>query len=231
MRQTILVVDDELQVRRAVCKCLEQAGYEVLDAVDGAEALKVMEGIHVDLVLLDVLMPVLDGFETVRRMKDEEMLREIPIILVTAMLDVEEELKGLDLGVNDYILKPFKSEELIKRVQTWLKRSQLERLQRQREQARTVSQLTVTLSHHINNSLMAMLGRAELTDERDPGQARQLKDVVLRGGKRISTVVQSLQSMANKEQLPLQQYGNSDLSIFNLEQQSEGEPHARSSAS
>lgn len=231
MKHTILVVDDELQVRRAVRRCLEQAGYEVLDAVDGAEALKVMEGIHVDLVLLDVLMPVLDGFETVRRMKSDEVLRGIPIILVTAMLDVEEELKGLDLGVNDYILKPFKSEELIKRVQTWLKRSQLERLQRQREQARTVSQLTVTLSHHINNSLMAMLGRAELTDERDPGQARQLKDVVLRGGKRISTVVQSLQSMASKEQLPLQQYGNSDLSIFSLDQQVEGESHARSSVS
>ena len=121
MGQTVLVVDDDKNLRISVGAHLERAGYEVLTATDGREALRVTYGERPDLIILDVMMPELDGFETL------EMLREVsnvPVIMLTVRSDEDDKVRGLELGADDYMTKPFGARELVSRVKAVLRRTQ-----------------------------------------------------------------------------------------------------------
>lgn len=120
-RKRILVVDDEPRMTRFIRMNLELEGYQVIEAHNGLEALEEVRTKLPDLVILDVMMPELDGFETL------EMLREIsnvPVIMLTVRADEEDKVRGLDLGADDYITKPFGTRELVSRVKAVLRRTQ-----------------------------------------------------------------------------------------------------------
>ena len=121
---TILVVDDEPRYVRLISANLEVEGYEVLKAFNGEQTLELLVEHEADLVLLDVMMPVLDGFETCRRIRN---FSHIPIIMVTAKGDESDRIQGLDVGADDYIVKPFSAEELLARVRAVLRRSKFSR--------------------------------------------------------------------------------------------------------
>jgi diguanylate cyclase (GGDEF)-like protein len=125
--QRILVVDDEEHIRKIVKFQLEKAGYVVDTAVDGVEALKAVEACHPDLLLLDLMMPNIDGYEVCKRLKSNNQTNHIPIIMVTAKADLENKLQGFEDGANDYIAKPFAVTELLLRVRNVLQWSQLQR--------------------------------------------------------------------------------------------------------
>jgi diguanylate cyclase (GGDEF)-like protein len=125
--QRILVVDDEEHIRKIVKFQLERAGYLVDTAVDGVEALRAVEACHPDLILLDLMMPNMDGYEVCRRLKSDYRTNQIPIIMVTAKADLENKLQGFEDGANDYIAKPFAVTELLLRVRNVLQWSQLQR--------------------------------------------------------------------------------------------------------
>ncbi|MBE6024090.1 MAG: response regulator transcription factor [Cellulosilyticum sp.] len=116
----ILVVEDEAAIRDLIAINLEMADYEVLTASDGIVAKELLKQEEVDLILLDVMMPGIDGFSLIREINTEE----IPVIFVTAKESVLDRVKGLRLGADDYIVKPFESIELIARVETALRRYQ-----------------------------------------------------------------------------------------------------------
>ncbi len=120
MTTRILVVDDEPWVVRAVRSYLEQAHFEVVDAYDGPEALAQFERHHPDLIILDWMLPRLDGIsvaETIRRSSD------VPIIMLTAKVDEDDRIEGLEAGADDYVVKPFSARELEARVRAVLRRS------------------------------------------------------------------------------------------------------------
>jgi diguanylate cyclase (GGDEF)-like protein len=125
--QRILVVDDEEHIRKIVKFQLERAGYLVDTAVDGVEALRAVEACHPDLILLDLMMPNMDGYEVCKRLKSDYQTNQIPIIMVTAKADLENKLQGFEDGANDYIAKPFAVTELLLRVRNVLQWSQLQR--------------------------------------------------------------------------------------------------------
>ncbi len=100
--------------------CLEEKGYRILLAEDGSIALEIAKSKVPDLILLDVLMPDLDGFETCRRLKAEASTREIPIIFLTALSEMVNKVQGFKLGGVDYINKPSEQEEVLVRIQTHL---------------------------------------------------------------------------------------------------------------
>jgi two-component system KDP operon response regulator KdpE len=116
----ILVVDDELSIIKLLRANLETNGYEVLAAMDGAEALQVIEKEFPDLIILDIMMPKIDGFEVCRRIREWS---QIPIIMLSARHDVAEKAKCLNSGADDYITKPFGVNELIARVRAILRRT------------------------------------------------------------------------------------------------------------
>lgn len=121
IKKRILVVDDELGIIKFLRARLEARGYEVLTAMDGAEALQTVEMELPDLVILDITMPKIDGFEACRRIREWS---QIPIVMLSARGDEMDKVKCLDIGADDYITKPFGAKELIARVQAVLRRNE-----------------------------------------------------------------------------------------------------------
>lgn len=118
---TILIADDEVRMRRVVCDYLRIKGYQVVEAADGLEALAAFDRKTVDLVLLDVMMPHMDGFEVCRRIRQRS---DVPILMLTARGEEEDELQGFSLGADEYIQKPFSLKILLARIQAVLRRGQ-----------------------------------------------------------------------------------------------------------
>ncbi len=116
----VLVVDDEHSLRRLLRLYLEQEGYEVLEAQDGLEALSLLRRGGIDLALVDVMLPELDGFEVVRRIRTENA---IPIIMITARGEEAQRIAGLEIGADDYVVKPFSAPEVVARVRAQLRRA------------------------------------------------------------------------------------------------------------
>lgn len=116
----ILIVEDEKRLQDVIRIYLEREGYRVSQAYDGEEALRTLSREHVDLVLLDVMLPKMDGWEVCERVRVDS---QVPIIMVTARTQEYDKIKGFDLGVDDYVSKPFSPRVLVKRVQAVLRRS------------------------------------------------------------------------------------------------------------
>jgi PAS domain S-box-containing protein len=120
-KPVILVVDDITQNNDLLEAYLAPQGYEIIKAVSGEEALQIMADNQIDLVLLDVMMPGMDGFEVTRRIRQNPKTKMMPVILVTALKETEDRIKGIQAGCDDYISKPFNKMELLARVQSLLK--------------------------------------------------------------------------------------------------------------
>lgn len=117
----ILIVEDELPMRTALRDCLESEGYRVLTAADGAEGLDRAIREKPDLILLDVMMPRLDGFALCAELR--RLSRATPVLMLTAKGRVEDRVRGLDAGADDYLVKPFSTDELLARVRALLRRA------------------------------------------------------------------------------------------------------------
>ena len=120
MTKTILVVDDEKRILSLLKAYLEQQGFQVATAVNGQEGLFVARHEKPDLIILDIMMPEMDGYEFMRQHRKE---RETPIILLTAKVDEDDKVLGLELGADDYVTKPFSPRELTSRVRAVLRRT------------------------------------------------------------------------------------------------------------
>ena len=116
----VLVVDDEADIRELVRELLGRAGYDVLEAPNGSEALRVFYAQQPDFVILDVQMPVLDGWETLARIRE---VSDVPVLMLTARAEELDKVRGLRAGADDYITKPFGRQELLARVGANLRRA------------------------------------------------------------------------------------------------------------
>jgi signal transduction histidine kinase len=120
-KSVILVVDDQLQNIDLLEAFLLPVGYEIIKATNGEEALAMLRGTEIDLILLDVMMPVMDGFEVIRKVRQDKKHRLLPIILVTALRETEDRVKGIEAGCDDFISKPIEKIELLARIRSLLK--------------------------------------------------------------------------------------------------------------
>ncbi len=147
-KTTILVADDDPQLLRLVTRNLQFEGYEVLPASDGQQALEQFEAQRPDLVLLDVMMPKLDGFTVCHRVRE---FSAVPIILVTARGQEQDKIRGLDLGADDYLTKPFSVDELLARVRAVLRRAQFTALDQAHvlRTTMTIGDLIIDYAQHL----------------------------------------------------------------------------------
>ena len=126
MPQTILVVDDERDIVELVRYNLAQAGYRVVSASDGRQAVDMARRERPDLIVLDLMLPALPGAEVARALKQDEKTRAIPILMLTARGEEVDRVVGFELGADDYVVKPFSPRELVLRVQAILRRDEKE---------------------------------------------------------------------------------------------------------
>lgn len=115
----ILVVEDEEDLNRVIVKRLKREGYSVDSSYDGEEALSYIEASDYDVIILDAMMPLMDGFELVRTIRGKGI--NIPVLFLTAKDEIQDKVKGLDLGADDYMVKPFAFEELIARIRVLIR--------------------------------------------------------------------------------------------------------------
>ena len=121
--QTILVVDDEETIREVVRRYLEREGFSVEEAADGFEALDLIRSISPDLIILDLMLPGIDGLSLTQHIRQD---RQIPILMLTAKGEASDRIRGLDLGADDYVAKPFSPQEVVSRVRAILRRTNKE---------------------------------------------------------------------------------------------------------
>ncbi len=136
----ILIADDDPHIRRLISELLAAEGYRLLAAEDGEEALRVCREEHPDLIILDIIMPKMDGMEVCRRLRDETAA---PILFLTAKDDITDLVSGLAIGGDDYITKPFKGAELIARVKAALRRADMVRNTAEKEEYISVGGLEI----------------------------------------------------------------------------------------
>lgn len=179
----VLIVDDTPTNISVLAQTLRQAGLAIRIANDGMSALKQVKHEQPSLILLDVQMPVMDGFETCKRLKADSKTRHIPVIFMTALSDKASRIKGLSLGAVDYIAKPFEQEEVLARVKVHLQLKQLKdelelrveartrELQNvqiqlvQQEKLATLGQLIAGVAHEINNPMACIANNIEPAHE------------------------------------------------------------------
>ena len=123
---TVLLCDDELMNRKVASKILKKEGFEVIEAENGKEALELLQENVVELILMDLMMPVMDGYEATKIIKEDKKLSHIPLIVISALSDKEAIKKGFELGANEYISKPFDLTEFILRVKNAIKMGELQ---------------------------------------------------------------------------------------------------------
>jgi signal transduction histidine kinase len=188
--QRILLVDDTPTNLKVLAEALHGQGWKTLMAADGESAIEQVEYLRPDLILLDVMMPGIDGFETCRRLKANPATQDIPIIFMTALSDTVDKVRGLDLGAVDYVTKPFQHEEVIARTKLHLRLSQLTHRLEQEVQSRTqdlsqslgelqqaqlqliqsekmstLGQLVAGIGHEINNPIGFINGNLKYVQE------------------------------------------------------------------
>ena len=219
----VLVVDDTPVNINVLFETLERRGYKVLVASNGETALERARLGSPDVILLDVMMPGIDGFETCRRLKADDRTRDIPVVFMTALAETVDKLKGFELGAVDYITKPFYSEEVGARVDTHITlrrlRQELERhnveleeiveertreLKRAKERAeradRLKTEFLMQMSHEVRTPINTMISFAGLldmqTEDMQDEELRESIGAIENGGKRLARTFDLIMAMA-----------------------------------
>ncbi len=217
---TILIVDDTPMNLDLLFKHLTRSGYKVLVAQNGVMALRQAEQTQPDIILLDVMMPEMDGFETCQKLKANEATKDIPVIFMTALVDIENKVKAFTIGAVDYVTKPFERKEVLARINTHLTLKQLQnKLQAEiierkqiEEQLRQYAEdlqakneeldaFSHTVAHNLKNPLHATAGIAKLlAEDYDIMPGEELKkylDIIDRGGRKAINIVEELLVLAS----------------------------------
>lgn len=213
---SILVVDDQPINVQLLKRKLEREGIQVVAAYSGMEALELVQQNKPDLILLDVMMPDMDGIEVCTRLQANENLRGIPVIFITARTNKESKLEGLNVGAVDYITKPIDLDETLARVQTQLRFVAINRqvldLTRRLEESRkaaTIGAVTQGIAHNLNNLLGVVIGYLDLVKAYDdkPDQVRKNVGHVEDAVHRIVAIIKQLSTLVVKSRPPLVKAG------------------------
>src|SRR3954468_4187849 len=235
----VLAVDDQRDALRLLQIRLENAGMECFTSSDGTAALQFLEKELVDLVILDVMMPTLDGYEVCRRIKSQERTKDIVVLFLPARYEMQDKIRGLEVGGHDYLTKPVEQAELLARTRSALRIKHLqdqlkEQLQLQKtinqlhqemlgeHWQKTLGQLAASLAHEINNPLAAALGSVQLLtmdESLDPNTANRLQIIdssLQRAGQKLRSLLLIAQNSRHAMTVSLAQLIEDLLTMVNF---------------
>lgn len=196
-RQTLLIVDDDPGARETLEALLIPEGHEMEFAENGEEGLKKVPQVMPDLILLDVMMPDIDGFEVCRQIKKQKDLKHIPIILVTALNSRQDMIDGLEAGADEFLSKPVRGAELRARVRSML------RIKRQYDELLAALQLREDMAgmivHDMKNPLTSIMGYGELLRLSIPEEMADMVDKIIRDSERMNGMLNDMLMLAKLE--------------------------------
>ena len=213
----ILIIDDNNLNLRMIELILQNKEYEVSTALSGQEGLEIAAKEQPDLILLDIMMPVLDGFEVCRRLKSDEATEGIPIIFLTSKTDSDGIVKGFELGAADYVTRPFNRTELLARLKTHLALKESRDRVLELERKNSILAMGTTTNHEINQPLTVLAGNLFLMKESlDPKTTTgQQKDSLQKMDQAIQKIKDLLAKYQNPTSTRLETYsGKSKMIVF-----------------
>ncbi len=175
MPLTILVVDDDLGTRLSISDYLELSGYSVVMANDGQEALVMVDNYHPDLIVTDIIMPRMNGYELVRRVRQQPAFRLLPVILLTARTKTQERILGYQSGCDLYLPKPFELEELAAAIRNLLERSQIIQSEYRFSHKENLGSFAPTKEAEMPNSLHTNIQQSHLLASLTPREQEVLE--------------------------------------------------------
>jgi len=158
----ILIVDDVLKNIQLLGNVLQNNGYDISFAISGEQALQIIENVNPDLILLDIMMPGIDGFEVCAKLKENKKTKEIPVIFLSAKIETDDIVSGFKIGAVDYITKPFIQEELLARVNTHFELKKSRDFIANVKEKEMFNAMVVTANHQIRQPLTTMQGSVDL---------------------------------------------------------------------
>jgi signal transduction histidine kinase len=193
--QKILVIDDEAMFREATACALQRRGFETVEAVDGVEGAEMARRLLPDLIICDVNMNRVDGYALLERLRQEPATAAIPFILMTGMNDAESMRRGMNLGADDYLPKPFTAPQLFSAVEARLKQQQLVRQQAEKKLSDLRSNLSLALPHEMITPLNGIFGLAQIlstdAESLSPAEVAEFGTTILQSAERLHRTVQN----------------------------------------
>jgi len=190
----ILIVDDAVDTVELLKKRLRFEGYDTAEAYDGEEALKQVAEYNPDLIILDVMMPKLDGYEVCERLKSDENTKYIPILMLTAKGEIEDKVKGLDIGADHYLPKPFDYKEVSARVRSLVASKAAREKLVEEEKSEALEQMMEGVAHEIRNPLTSIGGFARRVHDRlaqgDPN--KKYMELIITDVARLENMIKEL---------------------------------------
>jgi DNA-binding response OmpR family regulator len=220
----ILIVDDEPINLEFFDVMLSKLGFKIEKAADGEEALQKVTETNPDLIILDNIMPRLSGWEVTKKLKQEKeyrKYRQTPIIMFSAMDEVSDKIEGLELGVDDYITKPFNFSEVLARIRAVLRNRELaQQISRRERRIAVVESLNNSLiffTQHIKKPISGLIGAAEKLDGSDQKKVSEFASLVKHEGAEILATLQGLEDEIEELQNKGDKLKMGDLSLEELE--------------
>jgi len=190
----ILIVDDAVDTVELLKKRLRFEGYDTAEAYDGEEALQQVAEYNPDLIILDVMMPKLDGYEVCQRLKTDENTKYIPILMLTAKGEIEDKVKGLDIGADHYLPKPFDYKEVSARVRSLVASKAAREKLVEEEKSEALEQMMEGVAHEIRNPLTSIGGFARRVHDRlaqgDPN--KKYMELIITDVARLENMIKEL---------------------------------------
>ncbi|NCN06140.1 MAG: response regulator [Spirochaetales bacterium] len=223
-KERILIVDDEQINLDFFEVMLSKLGFEVLRAEDGQEALEVVQSHNPDLIILDNIMPRITGWEVTKTLKTDpqfEQFRDIPIIMFSAMDDVKDKIEGFELGVEDYITKPFNFSEVLARIKAVLRNRELIQQVMKREKRialiESLNNSLIYFTNHVKNPLNRLKFEASKIGEISPDSIKGFLALVTEEVEEIQATIQGLEEEISELRTKGDQLKEDELSIESLE--------------
>lgn len=208
--KTVLVIEDNQTMNEAICDILEMHDLRALSASDGQEGLALMRTQRPDLVLCDIMMPQMDGYELLRRVRSDEQLRTVPFVFLTARSSQQDHRDAKVIGIDDFLIKPVTADDLMLAISNVLRREEFARAQMEQQMERLRNNIVTALQHEFRTPLTFILGYAELiaegaSEEIDVETLRLSTAAILEGGHRLQKMIENFLLLADvqyRQQLP-----------------------------
>lgn len=202
-KDKILIVEDEKDTRFILSKLLSKNGYDAIVAKNGAEALELLNDFLPKVILADWTMPIMDGVELCNRVKSDPAKKLIYYIILTARTSLNDRIKGLDLGADDFLLKPIENQELLARIRTGVRIHNLQNELRNIERAKVSVEMACAIGHEMNNPLSSLIiSFKNIEEELEKGKSNSLDEdltIVRKSVERIKFLVNNLVGLNNAD--------------------------------